>query len=210
MAKYFSQFPKTYYELLNSNSLEFVTDITARVNFNLDLKNNTSAYYQYRIGEGDTPEIVAHKVYGSAHKHWVVLMFNQIIDPQFEWPMTYDVFNEFIKEKYKDNATDFLTGIEWAKREIHSYYKKITTTIDSDPEMVQYYRISEDVYNDLLEESYTTTLPDNKTLNVSVEKLVKTYYNFELEKNETRRNLYILKPEFVKYMDSELYRAINL
>lgn len=209
MAKYFSQFPKTYYSLLDDNSLEFITDITSRVNFNVDVKNNTAAYYKQKIEEGDTPEIIAYKVYGSASKHWVVLMFNQIVDPQFEWPMSYEVFNNYVTEKYKANASGGITGLEWAKRETHSYYKRVTTKIDSEPEMVQYYRISEDVFNDLVEETYDSILPDNKNLNVTIEKLIKTYYNFELEKNESRRNIFILKPEFIKYMDSELSRALN-
>ena len=35
--------------------------------------------------DSDTPEIIADKYYGNVEYHWVVLLFNNIIDPQFEY-----------------------------------------------------------------------------------------------------------------------------
>jgi nucleoid-associated protein YgaU len=100
MAKYFNYFPKTLYTANNSSAgLDTVTNIIARFGFEQSLKNNSSAFYKYQIQESDTPEIIAHKYYGNAEKHWIVLLFNDIIDPQFDWPLKYDVLIDFVDAK---------------------------------------------------------------------------------------------------------------
>jgi hypothetical protein len=208
MANYFEKFPQTVYSLTDNNTVDSVLNITTRVNFNKALKDNVAAYYEYSIEEGDTPEIVAHKVYGSASKHWVVLMFNDIVDPQYDWPLSYATLNEYIRNKYADNATAPDTGLEWAKLNRHSYYKKVTTKIDTGPEMVEYYRIDEDAYDELVEETYDTILVGGETLTITIEKRYKTYYDYENQLNDSKKNILILKPEFVKYMDSELSQAL--
>ena len=67
MAKYFNYFPKTFYSSNNSTTgIDTVTNIIARFSFESTLKQNSSAFYKYTIQDSDTPEIIAHKYYGSA------------------------------------------------------------------------------------------------------------------------------------------------
>ncbi len=89
MSKCFSYFPKTVYTLDSSNA-DAVTSIVSRFGFESSFKNNTAVYYEYNIQDSDTPEIIASKFYGDSEKHWVVLMLNQIVDPQFDWPLDLD------------------------------------------------------------------------------------------------------------------------
>lgn len=100
MAKYFAKFPKTYYKLNSNVSLDLVTNVISRYSFEKSLKENTSAYYYYQVRDGDTPEIIAHKIYGSAERHWIILSYNDILDPQFDWPLKYDQLNQYIENKY--------------------------------------------------------------------------------------------------------------
>ena len=114
MAKYFNYFPKTpYYKGRNSTSLDIVTNITTRFNFDNRFRQNAATYYKYKIKDGDTPEILASKIYGSPEKHWVILSLNNIVDPLYEWPLTNRILGKFIEMKYVGNASAGQTGLEW-------------------------------------------------------------------------------------------------
>ena len=80
MAKYFNYFPTTYYTNSDSSTaLDTVTNIIARFAFESELKENTSIFYPYDVQDGETPEMIANKYYGSSEKHWIVLLFNAFI-----------------------------------------------------------------------------------------------------------------------------------
>ena len=109
MANYFNHFPLTYYSGSNTTSLNIVTNIIARFGFEKSLKQNSSAFYEYLIKESDTPEIIASKIYGSPERHWIVLAFNDIMDPQYDWPLQYDTLIKYIDQKYsKPNYCPYL------------------------------------------------------------------------------------------------------
>ena len=62
-------------------------------------------------------------------------MFNDIIDPQFDWPLDSRTIIEYIDYKYSapeyaDTANTNVSGLSWAKNisNVKSYYKTITTT----------------------------------------------------------------------------------
>jgi hypothetical protein len=141
MAKFFNYFPKTLYSANNkTGGLDTVTNIIARFGFESKLKENSSAFYEYDIQESDTPEIIAGKYYGSPERHWIVLLFNDIIDPQFDWPMPYKTFIDFVDAKYTANGaanTTVQTGLAWSMstNNVKSYYKIVTrVTSDTTPQ----------------------------------------------------------------------------
>ena len=130
MAKYFNYFPKTVYTL-NSLDVETVTNITSRFGFEQAFKNNSAVYYEYDVQDSDTPEIIANKFYGSSERHWAVLMINDIVDPQFDWPLDQRTIISYMNEKYSANASVGQSGVNWAQANIHSYYKIETRTTNS-------------------------------------------------------------------------------
>jgi hypothetical protein len=67
-------------------------------------------YYTYDIQEGDTPEIIAHKYYGDSYRYWIVLFANELLDPQWDWPMTYKMFEQYLADKYP--STNIYSEIE--------------------------------------------------------------------------------------------------
>ena len=66
--------------------MDVVNNITSRFNFEEKFKENSAVAYEYEIKDSDTPEISASKFYGDSERHWIVLLFNNIIDPQFDFP----------------------------------------------------------------------------------------------------------------------------
>ena len=54
----------------------------------------------YDVKEGETPEMIADKLYGDSTLHWVVLMVINIVDRYHEWPMAGNQFLDYVNEKY--------------------------------------------------------------------------------------------------------------
>ena len=99
--KYFSNLPKIIKTDAKGNSI-IMSNLLARASVIPSLMKNPAVFYQYDIQDGDTPEIIAHKYYGDSYRYWIVLFVNQIVDPQWDWPMNSTVFNNYIQDKYKE------------------------------------------------------------------------------------------------------------
>ena len=215
MARFFNFFPKTVYTTeVRSNALDTVTNIVARVNFDSNIKENTAAFYQYDIQEGDTPEIIAAKYYDNAERHWIVLLFNDIMDPQFDWPMQYSVFNNFVDQKYADRGAQDMppkTGLAWALNiaNIHSYYKVITRTNEDGVSDVKRLEVDEQTYQTIAPQTNNFVLKDGSKIKETITKETKTFYEFEQEENEKKRRIKLLKPEFVPEIEKEFKRVIK-
>jgi hypothetical protein len=99
---YFKSFPYTYYSLDNTTTVQVVTNITNRVALSDEVKNNLGLYDEYDIKDGETPELVADKFYKNSELHWLVLHYNEIIDPRFDWPLDTNNLNRYVGSKYAD------------------------------------------------------------------------------------------------------------
>jgi len=97
---YFKSFPYTFYSLDNTTTVQVVTNLTTRVTLSDEVKNNLSLYDEYDIKDGETPELVADKFYGNPELHWLVLHYNEIIDPRFDWPLDTNNLNRYVAGKY--------------------------------------------------------------------------------------------------------------
>jgi len=97
---YFQKFPKAFYTLDNGTSVQIITNILQRVVLTDELQNNYSVYDEYDITDSDTPENLAYQVYGDSGFHWILLHFNNILDPRFEWPQTTNNLVKYVEGKY--------------------------------------------------------------------------------------------------------------
>ena len=99
---YFHNFPTTSYDPTGSGFTNQIQDILIRVKVREWIKNNGALFSKYIISEGDRPEIVAFKLYGDVQYAWVVLMFNQITNNYYGWPLGRRNFEAYVNEKYTD------------------------------------------------------------------------------------------------------------
>ena len=97
---YFSQFEQGYYDLKGDGNEKLVTDLMTRVKVREKIINEASLYDKYEVPSGERPEDTAFKHFGSSQYHWVVLMTNNITDAYYDWPMSEQNFETFLKEKY--------------------------------------------------------------------------------------------------------------
>jgi hypothetical protein len=207
LARYFKYFPKTYYfSHLDPSSLDVVTNILTRFKFEEGFKNNSVFYYEYDIQDGDTPEIIAAKIYDSPEKHWAVLMINDIVDPLWDWPLDQRTIIKFIDEKYSANATGTQTGTQWAKINTKQYLIVETKTIAGEDSVIVKYETDSSTYANTSTYTITKTLSDGKLLTIGLTKETKSYYDYEIEENEKKRTIKLLRPEFVAPLDREIKR----
>lgn len=210
MSKYFSYFSKTVYSLDNSNNVDVVTDITTRFAFEKTFQNNSSVYYEYDVQDSDTPEIIANKMYGSSDKYWIILMLNQIIDPQFDFPLDQRTIISFIDEKYSANANIGQTGIAWAQSNVKAYYKIETrTTISTDTELKNRLEIDANTYANVASSTSNLTLNDGNIIKIAISKETESYYDYEVKQNESKRTIKLLKPEFVSVIENEIVNILS-
>ena len=97
---YFERFPKGSYILPGTTTYKQVVDLFRRIKIKDKIKNEASLYSEYFVTNGERPEQIAHKHFGSTELHWVVLITNNITDAYYGWPMSYADFENFIKDKY--------------------------------------------------------------------------------------------------------------
>ena len=99
---YFKNFEKGFYDLTGNGNEKIVTDLMTRVKVREKVINEISLYDKYDVPSGERPEDTAFKHFGSAEYHWVVLMTNNITDAFYEWPMSEQDFETFLKDKYAE------------------------------------------------------------------------------------------------------------
>jgi hypothetical protein len=209
MSKYFNFFPKVLYTT-DSNTGDVVNNIISRFNFEEKFKNNTAVCYEYDIQDSDTPEIIASKIYKDPEKHWIVLLFNDIVDPQFDWPMDYRTLISFINNKYSTSANVGQSGSSWAQSHTHAYYKIETrTTIRTNTITVNKIEVDANTYANVASSSSNVTLADGYVITISTSKESQSYYDYELELNEAKRKIKLLKPEFVNSVEEEFRRVVR-
>ena len=212
MANYFYNFPTTYYINTDDNTdLDVVTDITKRIGFEQEFKKNSAAYFKISVTDDDTPEILAHKFYDDVEKHWIILMMNDIVDAQFDWPMKEQDLYKFIESKYVDNASAGQTGTAWAQSNTQSYFKIETKTIVQTGQITtEKIALDANTYANVIVTSVSYNLNDGYQLNVDVTKETQSYFDYEIETNDAKRNIIILRPEFVPAAINELKNAFTL
>ena len=99
---YFRNFEKGYYDLKGDGQQKLVTDLMTRVKVREKVIDEKSLYDTYDVPSGEKPEDTAFKHFGSASYHWVILLTNNITDAYYDWPMSDQTFETFIRDKYSN------------------------------------------------------------------------------------------------------------
>jgi hypothetical protein len=104
---YFKDFPKFLYDFnydANTNKTSVVTDITRNVRFRKELLSSITFFDEYDIVDGETPEIIAEKIYGNAEYHWIIMLANDRYDYLSDFPLPEPQLVRHIEKLYGANA----------------------------------------------------------------------------------------------------------
>jgi hypothetical protein len=197
--QYFDNLPKIIYT--DSSGVRSIrTDLLARASVIPKILSNPMLYYKYDIQDGDTPEIVAHKYYNDSYRYWIVLFANQMLDPQWDWPLTYSQFNDYVNDKY--NSVDIYNTVHHYEKVITSYdYTTLITTTNT-------VEVSLQEYNSLSLGTTTYTLPTG-AVNVTISGNIISVYQYELGLNEAKRTINLLNVSYVDQIEKEIKKLFN-
>ena len=97
---YFANFPLIPYDNYGTGDFRLTPNILKRIAVRANVKTTTSLFDTYDVKEGETPELIADKLYGNPEFHWVVLMMNDVVDRYHQWPMSRRQFLAHLNDKY--------------------------------------------------------------------------------------------------------------
>ena len=197
--QYFDSLPKIVH--INEFGVSKVmTNIMARVSIIPQILNNPAIYYEYDIQDSDTPEIIAHKYYGDSYRYWLVMFANQLMDPQWDWPLSGNELNAYLIKKYGENYNTY--------SEIH-HYEKILTQFDygTNTTTTNKVTVSEDIYNAIVPQTNYFSLPTGD-VSIAVDKSAVSVYDYELDLNEQKRNIKILNSAYVNKIEEDFKKLM--
>ncbi len=108
---YFSNLPRIKYSFDDGKTTKVAIDVMKRVKVRDYIKKNTQFFLLYDVEEGDRPETIAQNVYGDSDLHWVIMIFNDIINPYYDMPLSQRELEAFCRNKYR-GETWFLTSMD--------------------------------------------------------------------------------------------------
>jgi hypothetical protein len=123
MTQYFNKFQKIYYDIDGTGkNIKYVTDIIHRAKFLKAILNNSIIFYPYFVKDGETPEIIASKLYGSTQYYWIIMYANNIFSLWDDWPLSYDAMQAYLTQRYGSVPT--------AETTVDHYQDQYGATID--------------------------------------------------------------------------------
>ena len=96
--KYFKNFPKINYKLQNGKWVT-VRDFFRKAKIEQDAVNSLIDYEFYELKEGERPDIVAHRLYGSSKLHWTFFLVNDM-ENYLDWYKDQRTMETYMEEKY--------------------------------------------------------------------------------------------------------------
>lgn len=205
---YFKDFPAFFYEfdINGEKSLTYIKDITRNIRFRKDILANLTVYDQYDIGEGETPEIIAEKVYGNSEFHWVIMLTNELNDYISDFPLTDSELEQYVYQKYGTYTVDMTEAeIEaenvLAKFSIHHFETASGVVVFDEsqfPSISYEVRFTKEDDSGILMDEYDRQLVAENSIEDEVQvvdsfnKYPITNWEYERKVNESKRRIKII------------------
>ena len=194
MSSYFQQvpnfeYPNTTKDGKNISDYSEVKNLFKRGKLREDIFGNLTFFTKYQIVGDERPDNVAHKRYDDETLDWLVLIANNIVNIQTEWPMTQYSYHEFLLDKY---------GSEEALSDIHHYETiKVenssgATIVPEGLTVTKNYSVEHYDYssNTLISATNITTAITNKV--------------YEDRIQDAKRNIFLLKPDYINVVLNDI------
>lgn len=115
MPSYFRQVPDFEYVSRDPDQRQIsqyatVKNLFRRGKLRDDIFGNLAYFTKYKIVGDERPDNVAYNLYNDETLDWVILLSNNILNIQTEWPLPQSVFDKVMLEKY-DTYENLYSGI---------------------------------------------------------------------------------------------------
>ena len=167
-----------------------VKNLFKRAKLREDIYQDLAFFTKYDVSGDDRPDTVATKIYDDPTLDWVVLLSNNIVSIQSEWPLGQAAFNTYVNEKYGDETTLY-SGI-------HHYESREVKANDGTIIIPSGARVSVGQSVSFFDEDSSQQI-----IRTDVAMPV-TNYMFEEKLNDEKRNIFILKPIYLNILFDDI------
>jgi len=193
MSSYFNYVPDFAYpsRLPDAKISDYIVvkNLFKRGKLREDIYQNIAFFTKYEIIGNDRPDNVAAEVYGDSDLDWVVLISNNIVNVQSEWPLLQNDFDRFMLDKY---------GTYEKMNDSHHYEtKEVKNTVGAVivPEGLQVPSDYSVTYYDWYQSGEVT----RSDITTEV-----TNYDYEIKKEDAKRNIFLLKNSYLHIIIDDL------
>ena len=194
---YFRNVPDFNYVNLDSNlSSEYtrVKNLFKRGELRSDIFVNLTFFNKYSIVGEESPDEVSLKLYDTEEFDWVILLANNIINVRDEWPLSNDSLYNYLIDVY---------GSEENLQKIH-HYETIEIKDESDRVVLRKGLRTEEMYSFTY---YERATQQNITVSNASEAI--SNYIDAVRKEEAKRNIFVLKPEYLNVLTNDIEKIMQ-
>ena len=190
---YFRQVPNFEYvsRLPNAKISDYirVKNLFKRGKLADDIFPNLSFFTKYQIEGDDRPDNVAYKVYSDSTVDWVVLLSNNYINIQSEWPLLQNDFDRYLLDKY---------GTYEKLNAVHHYETSEIKNVDGATITPAGLTVASD-YSVTYYDAATGQEVEKENTAVEV-----TNYEYESKIEDAKRDIYLLKPMYLNIIKDDM------
>ena len=192
-APYFRQVPDLEYvsRLPNAKISDYikVKNLFKRGKLADDIFANLSFFTKYQIEGDGRPDNVAYKVYSDSTVDWVVLLSNNYINIQSEWPLLQNDFDRYLLDKY---------GTYEKLNAVHHYETSEIKNVDGATITPAGLTVASD-YSVTYYDAATGQEVEKENTAVEV-----TNYEYESKIEDAKRDIYLLKPMYLNIIKDDM------
>jgi hypothetical protein len=155
-----------------------------------DIFQNLVFFEKYKIVGDDRPDNVAFEIYDDSSLDWLVLLSNNVLNVQSEWPLPQTDFDRFVLDKYGDYDTLYNGIHHYETEEVKN--RQGVTIVPAGLQVDSSYSVS---YYDFFTDLQVTT--GNLAIPV-------TNYEYEEKVENDKRNIFILKPRYLNIVFDDM------
>ena len=190
---YFRELPNLLYQSplsTRNSSTEYVRvkNLFRRVKLRDDLQNVFTLFNKYEIQEGERPDTIAEDLYGASDLDWVVMMTAGIVNVRDQWPLSDRDLYDYANNKYGND----LNSVR---------FYETTEVKDSSNRLIL-------PKGKVVDSGFTIPNPADTTTTLNPVTGVSNY-EYEVRLNDSKRLIYILKPEYLQLYLNDLRRIMQ-
>lgn len=187
---YFDSQPNFYYPY--KGGIKISKNLFRRVRFRDNLNALYVASTKYTIQNGETPEIIAKKKYGSPEWYWTILILNNIIDMNNDWPVSDYELDLAIEKKYGQDQSKVKF---WETKQIYT-----NGNLDLQGGIIIEYNEGRP------EQQAANYYPTFTFKGSSGEHVLAKITNreYEYRENEKKKDIFLIKQEYLNIMKEEI------
>ena len=190
---YFKQVPNFEYvsRLPDAKISDYITvkNLFKRGKIADDIFQDLTFFTKYQIEGDDRPDNVAFKVYNDSTLDWVVLLSNNIVNIQSEWPLLQNDFDRYLLDKY---------GTYEKLNEAHHY--ETTEIKNEDGAVITPAGLT--VASDYSVTYYDPATGQEVTKQNTATEITNLVY--EEDKEDAKRNIFLLQPEYLNVIKDDM------